>query len=192
MCRCTNGPELAQCPFSTVSDKMKAASPAPLLQRLTTRYHETEDRILITGALDGDRTVALWFGCRLLLRLLPVLLRWLEKQAGTDIRHNPMIQHFSWQAAEATLTPQAPVAVQADSHTWLVTTVDIQQGQEIISLNFRGEVEPMQVRLNLDARFLRQWLSILHGQWQQAEWPAAVWPAWLSEFQAAPVSRRLH
>lgn len=56
------------------------------LQRFTTEYVEIEDRIRLAGETAPGHTVVLWLTQRLLARLLPHLLQWLEQQTGATIR----------------------------------------------------------------------------------------------------------
>ena len=148
------------------------------LQRFTTEYVDIEDRIRLAGEISPDRTEVLWLTQRLLVRLLPHLLGWLGQQTGNDAR-GEILQGFAQQAAMAALEPQAPVQSLPHDRAWLVHSVDIAAGSDGMKLTFKsptsGEAsEP--VSLTLQAQPLRQWLTILHGQFQKAEWSISVWP----------------
>jgi len=155
----------------------------PELQRLTTEYVDTEDRIRLTGEIRPGETTVLWLSQRLLLRLLPHLLLWLEQQSGASIPLE-IAQSFAQQAAQANLSPETPVARAAQSQEWLVEAVDLAPRQEGLILQFRAQ-PPHAVTLSMPAQALRQWLNILHRLWAVAEWPAQVWPAWMEEVSVA-------
>lgn len=151
----------------------------PSLQRITTEYVDIEDRIRLSGETENATTVVLWLTQRMLQRLLPTLLQWLERQS-TDTLRTEILQSFAQQAAEAGLTPQAPVRAGADSTAWLVLSVDVTQSEEAVTLTFRG-VEGQDINLTLAANPLRQWLAIVHNAYLKAEWSLDVWPVWVRE-----------
>ncbi len=160
------------------------------LQRFTTEYVDLEDRVRLAGEVAPDRTEVLWLTQRLLVRLLPHLLGWLGQQTGDDAR-GELMQGFAQQAAMAALEPEAPVRG-PHNRAWLVHSVDIAAGSDGMRLTFKsapsGEADES-VSLTLQAQPLRQWLTILHGQFLMAEWPMAVWPVWLTETHPAQASR---
>lgn len=155
------------------------------LSRLTTEYIEAEDRIRVTGELpaptggDGPRTVVLWLTQRLLNRLLPHLLQWLERhdmpQGWDEVVHQ--------QAAVAALQPQAPVCSAPESRAWLVQSLQLTCTPESVQLGFQvaaaEDVPPAD--LVLQAQALRQWLNIVYDLYVRASWPLALWPQWLVE-----------
>lgn len=147
------------------------------LQRITTEYIDLEDRVRLSGETDNATTVVVWLTQRMLERLLPALLQWLERQSA-DIPRAEMLQGFAQQAAEAGLTPQPPVRAGADSMAWLVLSVDVTQTEQAVSLIFRG-VEGQDISLALAANPLRQWLAIVHDAYFKAGWSLAVWPEWV-------------
>lgn len=162
------------------------------LQRLTTEYVDAEDRIRLTGEIRPGETLVLWLNQRLLLRLLPHLFLWLEKQGGSAFPAE-IEQSFEQAAATRELGAEAPVQRASNSQSWLVEAVDMTAGDQALRLSFRREGEET-VSLTLAAVHLRQWLSIVRAVWSIAEWPAGVWPEWM---QNAPVrstqfSRHLH
>lgn len=146
----------------------------PSLQRLTTRYQADEDRLCLTGELPTGHTVPLWLTQRLCLRLLPCLLDWLNAQSR-ELRQALAWQGVAQQAATAALTPSPPVL--SDATPALVNAVDVTWG-EAVTLRFRHG-ETLHATVSLDAEALRQWLGIMHMQWQQAGWPSDLWPAWM-------------
>ncbi len=163
------------------------------LQRLTTEYVEAEDRIRLSGEAEEGATVVLWLTRRLLSRLAPPLCLWLEKQGGGEGGMAEILQGFAQQAAVQSLTPQPPVRAGASEAGWLVRSVDIAAGDAAVALTLNGPAGE-QARLTLPVQGLRQWLSILHGQFEAAGWPTGEWPAWVEEARpkSAPASALLH
>jgi len=151
----------------------------PTFERITTQYIDFEDRIRLAGEVGGAAPVVIWLPQRLLQRLLPALLQWLERQAD-DIPRAEVLHSFVQQAARSELTPQAPVRVVADCTAWLALAVDITRSEQVISLTFRG-AGGQDATLNLTAKPLRQWLSIVHDAYLKADWPLNVWPGWIRE-----------
>lgn len=172
-----------------------------LLQRLTTEYIDVEDRIRLAGEADSGETVQLWLTQRLLLRLLPLLFRWLDSHpavsgetaptadSGADSRESDparteALQRFAQQGAQDSLESTTPVRAEQAMLEWLVHEVDIGRGRNGVSLVFKPAVNPPAndtITLALEARALRQWLVILYRHFRTAGWPLTVWPRWLQE-----------
>lgn len=172
------------------------------LQRITSIYSDVEDRFRITGEVSDESTRCLWLTQRLLLRLVPHILEWLNEIARAegkgDLGQAELMQNFAQQAAKARLEPQAavPVPTMPDPNAaiettpgaatagqqeaiWLVEEVDISKSTNgILTLTFKHE-SANGVQLAMAPIELRQWLIILHSQWLQAGWPAAIWPEWV-------------
>jgi hypothetical protein len=172
------------------------------LQRITSIYSDVEDRFRITGEVSAESTRCLWLTQRLLLRLVPHILEWLNEIARAegkgDLGQAELMQDFAQQAAKARLEPQAavPVPTMPDPNAaiettpgaatagqqeaiWLVKEVDISKSTNgILTLTFKHE-SANGVQLAMAPIELRQWLIILHSQWLQAGWPAAIWPEWV-------------
>ena len=162
------------------------------LQRITTEFVDAEDRIRLAGEDAAGEAVVLWLTQRLLNRLVAHLCNWLEQRIPADIHHYAaaaqaeVIQSFAQQAALAALEPQTPVQSKVQSRTWLVHSVDITSGDQGVMLTFKApEVSSPSATLTLHDQPLRQWLNILHDQYQKAEWPLSVWPEWMA---APPLS----
>ena len=151
----------------------------PTFERITTEYIDLEDRIRLAGEVENVAPVVIWLTRRLLQRLLPALLQWLERQDDATPRAE-VLQSFAQQAARAELTPQAPVRAVAGCAAWLAQSVDITQSEQIISLTFRG-ADGQDAALILAAKPLRQWLGIVHDAYLKADWPLNVWPGWIRE-----------
>ena len=151
----------------------------PTLERITTEYIDLEDRIRLAGEVGNAAPVVIWLTQRLLQRLVPALLQWLERQ-DDDISRAEVLQSFAQQAARAELTPQAPVQAVAGCAAWLAQSVDITRSEQLLSLTFRG-ADGEDATLNLAAKPLRQWLSIVHDTYLKAGWPLDMWPNWIRE-----------
>jgi hypothetical protein len=179
----------------------------PDLQRITTEYIESEDRIRLCGELAPSETVVLWMTQRLLNRLVSHLLRWLEQQTGvsggigSEVRAD-VLHSFAQQAAMASLEQQTPVRVQSTQSAWLVQSVDVTVSPQHVRLTFKGagagsHGASMEASVAMQTLPLRQWLSILHGQCLQAGWasPEAagnIWPEWLGTPQIKGNGAVLH
>lgn len=160
------------------------------LQRITTEYIDIEDRIRLAGALVSQAVVVLWLTQRLLNRLVPHLLGWLEQQTGQGAM-GEVFQGFALQAAMATLEPLPAVQSPPQSQAMLVHAVDLVATEETMQLTFRcvgaaaaSESSDAMV-LILRAQPLRQWLGILHNQYRAAQWPLTAWPDWVTEVPKA-------
>lgn len=170
-----------------------------LLQRLTTEYINFEDRIRLAGETDSGETVRLWLTQRLLLRLLPLLFRWLDKHPETpgktapaagddngsqqsDPTRQEALQRFAQEGAGESMEPTTPVRAEQAKLEWLVQEVDIASGKNGVRLVFKpaDDTAPEDIiTLVLDTRALRQWLVILYRHFSTAGWPMDVWPRWL-------------
>ena len=150
------------------------------LQRITNEYLETEDRLRLTGETQTGEVVSIWVTQRLVLRLLPHLLECLNKSIDESSRAKPLLQGFAQQSAMTSLPSQPPVEPPRESTPWLVTEVDVAHAPPRVSINLKG-MGGQQASLTMEYRQLRQWLAIIRGLWQRAEWPDSVWPAWMNE-----------
>jgi hypothetical protein len=165
------------------------AGPA-LLQRITTEYVELEDRIRLSAEVQGGTTMVLWISQRLWMRLLPGLISWLDGQGGSDDTHSQLMQGFAQQAAQSELTPQVPVKATVAGATWLVQAVDVGVSAQMLGLTFR-DGSGQAATLNLEAKPLRQWLSIVRGLCQTAGWPMDAWPDWFEAGVQTPNAKGL-
>ena len=177
------------------------------IQRVPSVYSQAEDRSRLTGEVSPDDTRCFWLTQRLLRRLLPHLLDWLGEIAKAeggegqqDFGQAEVMQDFAQQAAKARLEPQAAVPVpampaadapietgaglqQVRDDSWLVHEVDVTKATYgVLTLTFkRGDKGQAVggVQLGMAPVELRQWLIILHSQWQEAQWPQDLWPEWI-------------
>lgn len=155
------------------------------LERVTTEYSATEDRVRLSGAVPGGATIVIWLTRRLLEKLLPVLLDTLHREGGEDHRFPPR---------EVAAKPQTPVRADESGVRWLARQVDINPSRGGLVLTFRGGEED-QATLGLSMMQLHQWLAILYAAYAKAEWPLTPWPAWFSaqqQMRAAPGSALMH
>jgi hypothetical protein len=162
------------------------------LQRMSTAYSETEDRVRLAGELAEGDPVVIWLSQRLLRRLLPALLQWLEQPASTLPRQD-VLQGFAQQAARAGLAQQAPVEPASASQSWMALEVDVRRSPQLLVMAFRGG-PGQQASLALDPVALRQWLNIVHDTFKLAEWSLDGWPEWVrdSAQTGPPASAILH
>ncbi len=146
----------------------------------------------LTGEIRPGETLVLWLSQRLLMRLLPHLFLWLEKQGSTPFPVE-IEQRFEQRAAFANLSLEAPVQRTCDSKAWVVEAVDMTAGDHALRLSFRRESEEA-VSLTLSSLHMRQWLTILRALWSAAEWSVSIWPEWMqdSPVRNSEVGRRLH
>lgn len=149
------------------------------LQRLTTEYIDAEDRMRLTAEIRPGETLVLWLSQRLLMRLLPHLFLWLEKQGSTAFPAE-IEQSLEQRAASENMSAEAPVQRSGNSRSWLVEAVDMTAGDHALRLSFRREAENP-ASLTLSALHMRQWLTIVRTLWGMAEWPMGVWPEWMGE-----------
>jgi hypothetical protein len=154
----------------------------PELQRITTQYVATEDRLRLSGETADGLTVVLWLTQRLMNLLAPQLTGWLERQDATG---GEALQEFAQQAAEASLAAQPPVQATSPETEWRLITVDIVQGPEGVTLILKSDDDIARARLPMPTHALRQWLGIVRNQYVLGAWPTTAWPAWMDETQAA-------
>jgi hypothetical protein len=163
------------------------------LQRLTTEYDYIEDRMRISGETRDAGPVVMWLTNRLATRAVPQLLRWLENQAAPTVGPSSLspasvkreLQSFAQAAAVARLKQQKPVIAESRAPSWVVKAIDITTTRASLSMTFRGE-QGQSASVRFDATALRQWLSILHRAWLQAQWPSPVWPDWIKRDESPP------
>lgn len=177
------------------------------LQRITTQYIDTEDRIRLSGESDEEKTIVLWLTQRLLSQVISHLVDLIEKQSpglhvksNTEAPTNSLMQGFAQQAAESELPPELPVQTTEIAQSWLVLEIDIALSPEgALALVFKREAGNAAGRdgegratLTVEAKQLRQWLGIVHSQWQNAGWPLTLWPTWMDEQSPSEAPKPLH
>mgnify|MGYP000296425642 CR=1 FL=1 len=154
------------------------------LSRITTRYDELEDRILVSGQAAEDTVFNAWFTRRLLDRLVASLSRILSPSEQHGLEE--ILNDFAQDKAEASLIPTPAVTPLADGKciSALITAVDLQIQPGSVRIVMRSESCSSAV-LPLTHRELRQWLSILRAAYRLAAWPTGIWPAWLLDRKVA-------
>lgn len=185
----------------------EAAGKSKELKRLTTEYLVNEDRIRLTGEAEPPAQVVIWLTQRLLLRMVPALLEWLQAElekspvvaASTKVAASPgaegvkdFLQQAAQQSARSAVTPQAPVRAGADSPILLATAVSITRLPQGLRLTFRGEAHEQAWHFGLGAQPLRQWLAILKDATVRAGWPQHYWPDWMQKPSLPSEPRALH
>jgi hypothetical protein len=178
------------------------------LQRITTEYVDTEDRMRLSGEVEENVSIVLWLTQRLLAQLITHLLGLIEKQSldmATTDSANPapassLMQGFAQQAAQAELAPEVPVQAADSAQSWLVLEVDFSLSPEgALVLVFKRDAgtaalqkDAAKATLKVEAKQLRQWLGIVHAQWQQAGWPLTLWPTWMDEQMPSDAASSMH
>ena len=148
--------------------------------RFTTEYIETEDRIRLSIETATQASAVIWLSQRLMQRLVPVLLQWLEQQGPRE----EVLQNWAQQAARSGIRKQAPVKANTDGHSWLAHSIDVKRTEQAVVLTFKGPATEGAI-LTLTAEPLRQWLNIVYDSHIHAGWSLAIWPEWIS--QAKPI-----
>lgn len=192
-------PRVHDCGRSRV---MPVVTNSTTLQRLTTEYIEAHDRLRLTGEDAEGRIVVLWLTQRLMGRLIPHLIGWLEhlplQAASGDMRPShpalaqalhETVQGFAQSAARQSHAAQPDVKVQNAQASWLVGSVDIAHQPTNVLLAFKSleQAGVHTAQLALPEQALRQWLGVVLDQYRKADWPTVHWPAWMqTEPQANP------
>jgi hypothetical protein len=159
------------------------------LQRITSEYIESEDRIRLTATTGARETLILWITQRLLIRLIGHFLKWLDKEAPEVARSSAVgseaksaLQGMAQQSAAAKLQEQSAVTANPDSAALLVKEIDIKMSEAVVLLVFKCD-DGRKAELSFTIQQLRQWLGMIHQLWRQAEWPVSVWPDWMDDKQ---------
>jgi len=155
------------------------------IEKITQRYDPVQDRIGFMVENAGNEVLLLWLTQRLANRLAATLTKWLdedEKAAASDSGHATVsLQAWKQDAARQKMTPQKPVnpAVNpaADLGEVLLKEVGLGRRPSGYSLTFKWGTEET-ARLMLSPTGLRQWLIILHRQYDKAGWSKHAWPKW--------------
>jgi len=128
---------------------------------------------------DDGSPLVLWLTQRLFVRVLPVVMKWLENDKS-DVPRAEVLQDFAQQAARAKMAPQPPVQIDASTDDWLINAVDVGSNDQIIRLTFKSGSE-QSAYLTFTSQQLRQWLSIIYAAWMKAGWTGDLWPSWVQE-----------
>lgn len=169
------------------------------LQRFTTRYSASEDRICIEGLSVQDEVVHLWLTCRMLRQLLPPLLGLITPAAETLELVTVMAR---WALAKARSQHQAVSAVVPSVQKqpaidpplptcWLVRSIDVKSSAQQALVTFNVVDSQAIATIAFTPARLRQWLGIVHRLWQRAGWPEHAWPGWMQE-EVGPMNNVVH
>jgi len=157
----------------------------PALQRLTTEYIDSEDRLRISGETVAGELQSFWLTQRLLLRLIRFLVDSIEEsqldstnQGAMDARTSALFNEIAQGAALQSLPNEDPVQSTPVDATWIATDVDIANADTHITLRFKNGTK-FAAEVAFDQQQLRQWLAIVFKLWELAEWPLTVWPDWI-------------
>lgn len=172
--------------------------PAPEVRRFTTKFVPEEDRIqLLIELTSGDVKVA-WFTRRLLNRVLPPVLKRLE---AVPTERPPeaaaAVQRFTQAAAVRSIQRQPAVAPNPEEtppfpDEALIITIHVRLRGRMVFFDLKAG-EAIFVILPFSEQSLRQWLGVLYGQYQAAEWTESFWPAWMDlTSQEAVAAMRLN
>jgi hypothetical protein len=169
-----------------------------LPNRITTDYVELHDRLRIAGELPQDGVVIIWLTQRLVRRLIPYLLQWLDQQvqgldqqAGSQPRRD-VVHGFAQEAARMGMEEHPRVDIARQHPEWLASRIDYTTESDHLVLTLRND-DGHAFGMRLAPVELRQWLTVLHGLWAHAEWPMDIWPDWLdNQTQAERAPPQLH
>ena len=167
------------------------------LQKFTTTYSESQDRIKLAGKINETTYTTVWFSRRLLLRMLPPIISWAEQITSVNQplsnEDQALAQDFAQQNAKWQLKKQAPVKTQKNPHnseneshsSWLAHEIDIVKSNQVLQLIFKSDEEKSSF-LQLNNVQTRQWLFIIYLQWIKAEWEDFGWPLWIKAPDQTP------
>lgn len=146
-----------------------------LIQKVTTRYIEDEDRIQLLCTSNTSKPLIIWLSRRLLSRLIPYLLEKINAGNISDLESRTM-QDFAQHAVQSNTSKIKPVIADSKSDSWLATSIDINENQAKLNITFKNKNEV--AILSLEIVKLRQWLEAIHQSYIKADWDKEIWPDW--------------
>jgi hypothetical protein len=164
---------------------------------VTTIYDEREDRFKLTTKAQDHSLLNLWLNQRILLRLIPHIINWLDKTeantANLDPQSQALLKEFAKAEAvdklasksEQSSTKPHKVSIESKQCSWLVYEVDLNFSDQYLELSFKSETNKF-AKLPLTKSTARQWIIILHSQWVKSEWDPKVWLGWLTSLEQEP------
>ena len=173
------------------------------LEKITTEYVASEDRMRVSGQISGKKIVIIWLTQRMLILFLPKLFDWLNKKTkslSSNNTHresslNVIMQTFAQEAAINDLLGQNQAPVQpVYNNNILIQEIDITSGDFAIRVGFKSESNDEDFRLinlTLEQGPLRQWLHILYVQSQKGGWTLKIWPEWLREAEEEELNPKI-
>ena len=151
-----------------------------ILTKVSLRYSSVEDRMRMTGRISEDEVRVFWLTQRISHKLVKAMSDFIEKASplppGSD---RELMLSFQQSAAMVRNEPSDPVTADSNAPSSLVDRIDISQHKDKISLNFFIPAGGS-AQLSLSIQNARQWLGILHAQYQHAAWSLDSWPVWMS------------
>jgi hypothetical protein len=156
------------------------------IQRFTTIYSVAEDRLKLSIELKGGETKLLWLTRRLMERVIPELVKIIDRQARRRAMQQPSptsfdnFQRKTQMQALGKITPQEAVLADRPDESVLVSAITLRQGPQGLSLIFLDGSKAPCVNVPFNEPLLRQWLVVLHQNYTVAGWKDAVWPDWMS------------
>lgn len=161
------------------------------LNKITTEYIITEDRIRVCSETINGQTVTIWLTHRLLNALLPHLFSWLDKNKPIETVANiqspsikQIVQEFAQEAAVSKITQQEPVRPKLETRNLLPQAIDISYNEKILTLIFRAlehDKNSESYSFSMEPLILRQWLHVLFQHYATARWTIENWPDWINQ-----------
>jgi hypothetical protein len=164
---------------------------------VTTVYDEREDRFKLTTEVQDHSLLNLWLNQRILQRLIPHIIDWLDKtEANTailDSQSKTLLKEFAKAEAVDKLASKlnqlsnkpCETSVESKQSSWLVYEVDLNFSDQYLELSFKSKTNRV-AKLPLTKSTARQWIIILHTQWIKSEWDSKIWPDWLTHLEKGP------
>lgn len=161
-----------------------------VLTKVTMLYSPAEDRIRMTGRLNGQDAMVFWLTQRICLTLVRAVGDFVEMATdfplGSD---HELVLSFQQSAAMARPDASDPVVADACSESALVERIDIIQHADTALLLFIVHGNE-QVQFSLSLHQARQWLGTLRAQFRLAAWSMETWPGWMvGAMESAPAKR---
>jgi len=149
-----------------------------LLTKVTVRYNEAEDRICMSAMVKEGEPVVFWLTFRLCTRLVRALTNHLERTVSRSALVDlGLLLTCQQRDAMWRHEPSQPVNYRQGSLVFVPERVELACSADNVVLLFPSGTDDMS-RLQMSMLELRQWLAIVHRQYQQADWPLDVWPEW--------------
>lgn len=168
------------------------------ITRFRTQYDTVQDRITLTGEVDNtDAVIVVHLTQRLLLRLIPRLSNALNAPQISQSKDPVSLHQFAQSAASEVVNTRVekPIATPSvQSAAILPRELKLAASPKELKIRFSDPERGNRVyALTLSALHLRQWLSILYGQFRVAEWPQTVFPSWIGTApDTSPTSSIVH
>lgn len=176
-----------------MSTDVPAQTSADGVRRFTTEYIVAEDRIRLAVERQDDAVQHLWLTRRLMLRMVPELVKYLTEVAPTApemAKQGPNTSGLSDNAqrlqqmeALGQIAQQPPVRASEEAEAadnLLIASLRVQMGRNGIRVSFLVADGTVVLQMPFVHDALRQWLGILHMSFRKAQWADDVWPAWIT------------